>query len=451
MWPRIRSVVVLVAAALVLPVLVAVVGVSQAVDEVYPARDRVLRAWPAAPSRSTKPRIDPDRPTVAIVLGEQGANVADSLAPYEVFARTGRFNVLAVAPTTDPVTLTGGLDVVPHLSFAELGRRLDGPPDVIVVPQVHGSTTAVTTWLRAQRRQGAPLVMGVCVGVEAVADAGLLEGRPATTHWLKLIGVRRSHPDVRWTDGVRFVDDGDVITTAGVLSGIDGSLRVVERLVGPGAATRVADELHWSGYRPDRPLDTVTLEPAPADLVALLSASYRWDRPTVSVPLADGIGEIELASVFRPYSELSYLARLEAVSADGASIRSRHGLTFLPRGDLAAVAESDRVLVPGAGHVADVAAAGADAAGGPVTRLHRGGEFPFDGTLRDIAGTYDAATARWVAKSLQYDPRAETPAGSAWPWGLALRPVALAGLGVVLVVVLRRFLSRRTGSGESGS
>jgi transcriptional regulator GlxA family with amidase domain len=88
----------------------------------------------------------------------------------------------------------------------------------------------------------APVAVGA-VGIaganaaEVLASAGLLDGRPATSHWLALIGLWSSYPAVRWQDGVRYVDDGDLITTAGVLSGVDGALRVVERMLGPAAVT----------------------------------------------------------------------------------------------------------------------------------------------------------------------------------------------------------------------
>ncbi|MGW4498316.1 DJ-1/PfpI family protein [Micromonospora sp. NPDC004336] len=430
---RIARIVVVTVAALGVPAAVGTLGVRRAVDEVYPQR-----ASGVAPPERPAFALDPGRPTVAVVLGSAGANVADTLAPYEVFAATGRFNVVTVAPTSDPVTLTGGLDLVSDLSFAELAARTSRPPDVVVVPQLPGSTSDVVEWLRAQRREGAPLLMSVCVGAEVLADAGLLDGRPATSHWLKLIGLRRSDPDVGWTEGVRFVDDGDIVTTAGVLSGIDGALRVVERLVGPAEAERVSRDLGWSGYRPGGPVAVADEDPGPRDLVAPLSAAYRWNRPTTGVLLTDGVGEIELAVAFRPYTELSYLARLRAFSLDGRAVRSRHGLTFLPRSAWRPADPGfDRVLVP----------AGASTALGdttvPVRALHESGEFPFDGALRDIADTYDVATARWVAKSLQYPvPDRELP-GPRWPWLLTVSPLLLAGLGAGAAILAGRVLPLR--------
>ena len=178
-----------------------------------------------------------------ILLGSEGANAADVLAPYEVLAATGAFNLYTVAPQRQPVPLTGNLDLVPDLSLGQLDQRLPTGPEVIVVPQLSEvaaglppSVAPVIAWLQRQRAQGDPLLVSVCVGAQVLAEAGLLDGRPATSHWLGLIGLRRDYPQVRWTDGVTYVDDGDLITTAGVLSGVDGALRVVERMVGPAAA-----------------------------------------------------------------------------------------------------------------------------------------------------------------------------------------------------------------------
>lgn len=309
-----------------LPVAAGWYGVTGAVDVVYPPRP------PAAPpvGQPRPVQIDPDLPTAVIVLGEEGANVVDTLAPYAVLSEAD-FNVVTAAPTAAPVTMTGSLDLVPDLTFAQLDEVLGGPPDVIVVPQIHGSSEAVQQWLLAHRKPGKTLVLSVCVGAEVLADAGLLDDRPATSHWLKLIGLRRSHPEVDWRSGVRFVDDGDIITAAGVLSGMDGGLRVVERFYGMEEAARIARELRWNGYGAGAPVAVPAERIRAGDIVALLSAAYRWNRTATGVWLTDGVDEVSLAAAYRPTSELSYLARTTAVSDDGRPIRSARGLTFLPR------------------------------------------------------------------------------------------------------------------------
>src|SRR5690606_32055638 len=203
------------------------------------------------------PAHDPGRPTAVVVVGNGGANVADVLAPYEVLAGTGAFNVYVVAPERRPVTLLGGLDVLPDLSFAELDRRLEGAaPDVTVVPELLVADRydrPVIEWLRGTASR--ELVLAVCSGARLVAAAGLLDGREATSHWYRLNEFGPDHPEVRWRRGIRYVDAGPVITTGGLLSSVDGSLRVVERLVGQDAAAEAARRVGWPGYSPGRPAE----------------------------------------------------------------------------------------------------------------------------------------------------------------------------------------------------
>ena len=428
---------------------VAAVGIAGARGEVYTPRGP--GAPPVPVDSVAVPAHDPAKPTVVILLGPEGANAADVLAPYEVLAATGAFNLYTVAPQRQPVPLTGNLDLVPDLSLGQLDQRLPDGPEVIVVPQltevlsgVPPSLAPVVAWLQHQRAQGDRLLVGVCVGAEVLAEAGLLEGRPATSHWLGLIGLRRNYPQLDWRDGVSYIDDGDLITTAGVLYGVDGALRVVERMVGPAAAQRAAQAVHWPAYSPGGPAPIRRFRLASADLVGLLSAGYRWDRPTMGVLLTDGVTETELASAFRPSTELSYLARTLAVTTDGQPVRSRHGLTFVPRADLASAAPGmDRLVVPGADAARTAAADRLSLPEGlaPIY-LHEQPGFAFDAALADIARTRDVATARWVAKTLQYPATDLRLAGPAWPWGLTLRPLLLAAAAVAAVLGLR-FLGRR--------
>jgi transcriptional regulator GlxA family with amidase domain len=87
--------------------------------------------------------------------------------PYEVFADTGAFNLYTVAEQRRSVPLTGGVDLIPDLSFADLEKRLPTGPDVIVVPQLNDagepSAYPIVQWLQQQRRKGDPLLVSVCV------------------------------------------------------------------------------------------------------------------------------------------------------------------------------------------------------------------------------------------------------------------------------------------------
>lgn len=435
-----------VAAGVLAPAAVCAVGVSNATKQVYTAPPSRALPVQAPPLREH----DPSKPTAVIVTGLHGTNAADTLAPFEVLAESHAFNVYTVAAEQVPVPLTGGLDLMPDLSFARLDALLgSAPPDVVVVPQLKGEDAdgPVVGWLREQHAEGAPLMVSICVGAELLAQAGILDGRPATSHWLKLIALRRDFPQVEWRDDVTYVDDGDVISSAGVLNGVDATLRAVERTAGTATAQSAADAVRWPRYSPGRPATIPAVGPRPADLVSLLGAGFRWDRPRMGVLVQDGVAETALAAAFRPYTELSYLARPVALSLDGGPVRSRHGLTFVPRQALEAAAPSlDRLLVAGTTAVDDDLDRSLPPGLTPVPLPDRPG-YAFDPPLRDIAAVHDVATARWVAKSLGYPLPTINPDAARWPWPLVAWPalVAVGAAGSVLAVAWALGRRRRPG------
>jgi putative intracellular protease/amidase len=388
------------------------------------------------------PEHVPGRPTVAVVVGNAGANVADALVPYDVLASTGRFNVYTVAPERRPLPLLGGLDLVPDLDFAQLSRLLGGrAPDVTVVPEMPSdeeSDRRVIEWLRGTASRG--LVLSVCTGARLVADAGLLDGREATTHWYRLSGLEEAHPAVGWRRGVRYLDAGNVISTGGLLSSVDGSLRVIERLAGTGAAAAAARSVGWSHYSPGAPARMPESRLSPSDaLVHVLNLGYRSRTTKVGVVLTDGVGELELASVFSPYAEVKAVRTVAIASAD--TVRSRHGLTFLPRERLAGAGDGiDRLMVPGGAAAAERdpgIAAAARRAGVPLEYPHRRPGFAFDPVLDSMARTLDRPTAGWTRKILEYPAAEPGPSGPSWPWRPTLRLSLLALAGVAALILVR--------------
>ncbi|TKK89751.1 AraC family transcriptional regulator [Herbidospora galbida] len=389
---------------------------------------------PDRPVPAAAPAFDPAKPTAVVVIGDNGAVVSDALAPYEILVASGRFNVYTVAPRRRPLPLTGGLDLVPDLSFAELAELTGGAaPTLAVIPAMpdvgRPSTGPVTSWLRDQASRGT-LLLSVCNGAGVLASAGLLDGRSATAHWMRIGSFESDYPAVNWVHGERFVDSGTVVTTAGVLSGIDGTLHVIERLAGPTVAANAADAVGWRYFGDPPPVVTGIPVPAPA---AVVNAAWTWAPPTVGVLLTPGVGEIDLASVFEVHDK-SLADRTLAVSADGGPIRSRHGLTFLPRADLAGAApDLDRLLVPGAG-----VRVGRVPDGLKPVYVHSGQDFAYDDAVRDLARTTDVATARWAAETMELPTDGLRLDGPAWPWAQTALPLLLILLGTVAVIFLPR-------------
>ncbi|MEU4746063.1 AraC family transcriptional regulator, partial [Actinosynnema sp. NPDC023658] len=184
------------------------------------------------------------------------------------------------------------------------------------------------------------------------------------------------------------------------------------------------------------------------DAVVGFNSAFGWDRDTIGVLLTEGVGEIELASAFDTYGQSLAVGTL-AVAPGAEPVRSRHGLTFVPRADPAAAGAIDRLVVPGAA-AARGRAADRYADLEPVY-LHGEPGFPFDGVLADLARTTDVATATWTARVLEYPVDHLALDGAAWPWTRTLRPFGLALLGVLGALGLirvARWSRRPRGAGQ---
>ncbi|MDN5855018.1 MAG: DJ-1/PfpI family protein, partial [Actinomycetia bacterium] len=321
---------------------------------------------------------------------------------------------------------------------------ITGGPDM-PTSEATDTDRPVTAWLRDVARDG--LVLGVCTGARLVAEAGLLDGRDATSHWYRLASLEKAHPDVRWERGVRYVDEGNVITTGGLLSSIDGTLRVVERFLGADSAAAAAEAVAWHHYSPGAAaaLPGSSLTPTEAFL-HLINTGFRADTTTVGVVLADGVSELELAAAFDPYTEVKG-ARTLAVGPGGSSIRSLHGLTFVPRADLepSTTGTLDWLIVPGAAVAAGPDPSVTDAVRDvevPVAYLHRQPGFAFDEALREMARRMDVPTATWTAKLLELPTDGIRLAGSSWPWLPSLHAVGLGLVGFATALGATRLVRR---------
>ncbi|WP_200792177.1 GlxA family transcriptional regulator [Agrococcus sp. Marseille-P2731] len=186
---------------------------------------------------------------------------------FDEVARQGlaEWETQVFAERAGPVRTAEGLTV-----GGARGLRAMEEADLIVLPSWHedGRETSarLTAALARAHRRGA-VVVGLCLGAIPVADAGLLAGRRAVTHWQASDLLASRHPDVELDQQVLYVDHGDVLTSAGTASGLDACLHVVRRRLGADAANRVARSLVIAPHREggqaqfiDRPLPARSAE-----------------------------------------------------------------------------------------------------------------------------------------------------------------------------------------------
>jgi transcriptional regulator GlxA family with amidase domain len=182
---------------------------------------------------------------------QQGVEVLDFAGPMEVFAAAG-FRVFTVSREKGPVVSQGILKIIPDYT-------IDDAPPFDILAFFGGGTSAATkdagliAWIES-RRASTSYFFSVCTGAFILGKAGLLDGLSATTFHSSIEALRTALPRTRVVENARYVDNGQVITTAGISAGIDGALHLVTRLKGEEAAKNAAAYMEYDKWVPNQGL-----------------------------------------------------------------------------------------------------------------------------------------------------------------------------------------------------
>ncbi len=191
---------------------------------------------------------------VAILIFDD-VELLDFTGLFEVFSVAGRqdnskpFNVYTVAEKSAPITTRNGLSVNPQYTIQDCPQ-----PGILLVPGGQGTRREINNavlidWIK-HCSQKAELVLSVCTGALLLAKAGLLEGLKATTHHTAIELLKELAPNTTIQTDKRFVDNGKIILSAGIATGIDMSLYVVARLLGKDQALQTAQYIEYD-WKPE--------------------------------------------------------------------------------------------------------------------------------------------------------------------------------------------------------
>lgn len=315
------------------------------------------------------------RPLVVVMGANEGSETTDYIIPYGVLKRSGVADVSALGVSDGPISLMPSLMIQPDSSLAAFDRAHPQGANYVFVPAFHErKNPAALAWLQAQARKGA-MVIGICEGALVVAEAGLLKGKRATTHWFATGTLTSIDPSITYVPNRRYVVDGRVVTTTGVSASLPVSLALVEAIGGHDVAARVAGELgvvrwdvaHDSGrFRLTRSFARTVLSNAPTI----------WRHKRVGIEVANGVDEISLALVADAWSR-TFAASAYAVGA--SPVVSVNGL---------------RIVTESAGGVFT-----------PVVLAPGAAMGSFDAALQAITNTFDTDTANLVRTQLELDVR----------------------------------------------
>lgn len=190
-------------------------------------------------------QLENQNKTIAFYL-QDGVEVLDFAGPMEVFSYAG-FKVFTVSKTKNPIKSQGILNIIPDYD-------LNTAPQADILAFFGGNASAasqdeeVISWVKQQEH--IDYYFSVCTGAFILAEAGILENKTATTFHSALEDLKKNYPKTTVLKNARYVDNGQIITTAGISAGIDGALHLVAKLQGFNNARKVAYHIEYDKWTP---------------------------------------------------------------------------------------------------------------------------------------------------------------------------------------------------------
>ncbi len=184
--------------------------------------------------------------TIAFYL-QEGVEILDFAGPLEVFTVSG-FDVFIISKTTDPIISQGVLKVTPDYS-------IKNAPEANILAFFGGNASVaaqdkdVINWINKQK-ENVDYLFSVCTGAFILGQAGVLDNQTVTTFHMSIENLKQSFPKAKVLSNVRFVDNGKIITTAGISAGIDGALHLVEKIYGLERAKKTSKYMEYDKWTP---------------------------------------------------------------------------------------------------------------------------------------------------------------------------------------------------------
>jgi AraC family transcriptional activator FtrA len=400
------------------------------------------------------PPYNPNKPTVAVVLGDSSITTEDFdfLIPYELFSMTDAYNVFAVAPYNKVKSLSGGLDVIPHYSYKELDQLLGKNPNIIVVPfmPIVDETKYQPTreWIQ-EHANGNTTFLSICGGSGNLADAGLLKGKSATSHWQAVGPLSRQYPDTQWIEDVRYVHEGNTLTSAGQTAGIDAVLHLISQKLGEPVAAKIAQEISYPTYQfvANPKVDPFTMDIKFSTYV--LNSAFHWNKKQTGVLLYNNMDEIALSSIFDSYADTG-TTQVLTISSSDAPLSTKHHLNILARHTISNAPKLDKMIIPG-GHAKslaldDIKLWNQKGHADETLLIHSDSpnRYVFEAPLEDLAKQEDLLTAKHGVKRLEYRGNNIKLEGTALPLETYSHLLLVAALSLLVAFYIdRRFIMKK--------
>ena len=446
-----KKIVIYLAAFIVPPILITTLrGVSSVSDVMIHKAPKPLTMPVVTSTTGLKTASDSTQLRAIIVLGSSGTELTDFMAPYEILAESGGFEVSTAAASRDLLQTTGAVNVLADSTFS------DAPvPDLLVIPAVLDPTEpALLAWIKLNAPK-ARLVLSLCEGARVAQNAGLTENKKMTSHFIALEDLRanastpksgqirgqnngQASSTTTWIEGMRYVEDHNLISSAGITASLDATLYAVEKLKGAETAQLTAQRLGYAWKQemhPSEPISTAPLYTLHAtDFLGLfLGAGLDLNHHPIGIVLYPGVSELALAANLDTLPR-TLSSRVFTISPERKIVKTQHGLQLIASQSFADPDLPDFWIVP-------------SGKGSAIPKEIRDSGIPirdfssqeagraFDQALEIVSTTQGSSIARTVAKLMEYPIAPSNGELDSRTW-ILIRNAILLGLAGVFVAWL---------------
>ena len=345
-----------------------------------------------------KPSYDATRKTVLIIADNRMTEMFDMLAPFYMFNATGKLNVYVVAKEKSPVSIKKDLFILPQLTFRE-ADSMKLVADVIVIPALskrdEKQDPDVISFIKSHFTP-TTRILAVCDGASTAAATGLFDGKPITCHASDFKIVKSHFSKPQWVQDVSVAHSGNLYSTAGVSNAVEGSLMVINDLLGDKSMREVAANVHY---------------PHPEILTAHQSIAINFGNEftiatkviiqqnrKLGMLLQQGMSEFELVSVLDTYVR-TFPKSFRFFTLADSTIQTKYGLTVMHTdGNDSKNLDEIHVLMPG-----DSAFVNSLNSDTKIVRYDLKSQYPIEACLERIGELYGDKFKTVVKLMLDYN------------------------------------------------
>ena len=278
-----------------------------------------------------KPNYDRSKKTVFIIADNTLTEMFDMLAPFYIFNATEQFNVYIIAKSEIPIPLKRDLYVLPQLTFSQ-AEQMHLKADVIVLPAMsirdENQDPVVINFIMSHYEETTRL-LSICDGASTAAATGLYDGKLITCHATDFDDIKKHFGKPNWTQNVSVTQSGNLFSTAGVANAVEGSLLIVEKMLGRDARIKVAGLINYPHSEIQIKHNSIAL--SFGNKMSIVRRMVFSKKRKLGLLLHDGLNELKFASIVDTYSR-TYPKEIKTFSLQDSIVKTQYGLTFIQTG-----------------------------------------------------------------------------------------------------------------------